>query len=156
MQRTRPEFPGLFGVHVEVPVDPETASVLRTVRASSGPVPFGPGSHHSLPAMMAKRLGIQSRIVMALHPKGDQPYMFGLSQCSSPRVWTPAEERLFEEIGRRLTDALTGLSIFRSLRESERRYRYIFESTGVVDLGGRLLPGQDCDRRAGGPRGARR
>jgi len=68
---------------------------------------------------------------MALYPKGDQPYMFGLSQCSSPRVWTPAEERLFEEIGRRLTDALTGLSIFRSLRESERRYRYIFESTGV-------------------------
>jgi len=131
MQRTRPEFPGLFGVGVEVPVDAETASVLRTVRASSGPVPFGPGSHHSLPAMMAKRLGIQSRIVMALYPKGDQPYMFGLSQCSSPRVWTPAEERLFEEIGRRLTDALTGLSIFRSLRESERRYRYIFESTGV-------------------------
>src|SRR5207253_1793833 len=131
MQRTRPEFPGLFGVGVEVPVDAETASVLRTVRASSGPVPFGPGSHHSLPAMMAKRLGIQSRIVMALYPKGDQPYMFGLSQCSSPRVWTPAEERLFEEIGRRLTDALTGLSIFRSLRESEQRYRYIFESTGV-------------------------
>src|SRR5206468_3861781 len=81
MQRTRPEFPGLFGVGVEVPVDAETASVLRTVRASSGPVPFGPGSHHSLPAMMAKRLGIQSRIVMALYPKGDQPYMFGLSQC---------------------------------------------------------------------------
>src|SRR5207249_7063659 len=127
----RPEYPGLFGVGDEVPMDPETAGVLRTVRASSGPVRFGPGSHHSLPAMMAKRLGIQSRIVMALYPKGDQPYMFGLSQCSYPRVWTPAEERLFEEIGRRLTDALTGLSIFRSLRESERRFRYIFESTGV-------------------------
>jgi len=131
MQRTRPEFPGLFGVGVDLPVDPETASVLRIVRASSAPVPFGPGSHHPLPAMMAKRLGIQSRIVMALYPKGDQPYMFGLSQCSSPRTWTPQEERLFEEIGRRLADALTGLSIFRSLRESERRYRYIFESTGV-------------------------
>ena len=64
---------------------------------------------------LAKRLGIQSRIVMALYPKGDQPYMFGLSQCSHPRIWTPHEERVFQEIGRRLADALTSLSIFRSL-----------------------------------------
>src|SRR5438445_255093 len=132
MQRTRPEYPGLFGVGDEVPMDPETAGVLRTVRASSGPVRFGPGSQHPLPAEMAKRLGIQSRIVMALYPKGDQPYMFGLSQCSYPRIWALQEERLFQEIGRRLTDALTSLSIFRSLRESEKRYRYIFDSTGVA------------------------
>jgi PAS domain S-box-containing protein len=131
MQRTRPEFPGLFSVGVDVPVDSEMASVLRTVRASSGPVRFGPGSPHPLPAKLAKRLGIKSRIVMALYPKGDQPYLFGLSQCSYPRVWTRLEERLFQDIGRRLTDALTSLSIFRSLRESEKRYRYIFESTGV-------------------------
>ena len=131
MQRTRPEFPGLYGVGVDVPVDAEMAGVLRTVRASNGPVQFGPGSHHPLPAKMAERLGVQSRIVMALYPKGDQPYMFGLSQCSHPRIWTPQEERVFQEIGRRLADALTSLSMFRSLRESEKRYRYIFESTGV-------------------------
>jgi len=132
MQRTRPEFPGLFGVGDEVPIDPDSAGVFRTVRASSGPVRFGPGSQYPLPAEMAKRLGIQSRIVMALYPKGDEPYMFGLSQSSYPRIWTPQEERLFQEIGRRLTDALTSLSIFRSLRESEQRYRYIFDSTGVA------------------------
>src|SRR5438445_11237605 len=40
MQRTRPEFPGLFPVGAEVPMDAETAGVLRTVRASSGPVRF--------------------------------------------------------------------------------------------------------------------
>jgi PAS domain S-box-containing protein len=70
---------------------------------------------------MAKSLGIQSRIAMALYPKGDQPYMFGLSQCSYPRAWTPQEERLFQEIGRRLEDALTSLLMFRSRGESERR-----------------------------------
>jgi PAS domain S-box-containing protein len=58
---------------------------------------------------------------MALYPKVDRPYIFGLHQCASPRVWTPQEERLFQEIGRRLADALTGLLMFRSLRESERR-----------------------------------
>ncbi len=47
--------------------------------------------------------------------------MFGLSQCSYPRVWTPQEERLFQEIGRRLEDALTTLLMFRNLQESEAR-----------------------------------
>ncbi len=121
MQRTRPEFPGLFAVGADVPVDAETADLLRTVRASSGPVGLGPRSQYPLPAKMAKKLGIQSRIVMALYPKGDQPYMFGLSQCSYPRAWTEQEERLFQAIGRRLEDALTSLLMFRSLRESERR-----------------------------------
>jgi PAS domain S-box-containing protein len=121
MQRTRPEFPGLFSVGLDLPVDPETADVLRTVRAASGPVRFGPGSPHPLPATLAQRLDIQSRIVMALYPKGDQPYMFGLSQCAYPRVWTPQEERLFQEIGRRLEDALTTLLMFRHLQDSEAR-----------------------------------
>jgi PAS domain S-box-containing protein len=121
MQRTRPEFPGFFAVGADVPVDAETADLLRTVRASSGPVGLGPRSQYPLPAKMAKSLGIQSRIVMALYPKGDQPYMFGLSQCSYPRSWTAQEERLFQEIGRRLEDALTSLLMFRSRGESERR-----------------------------------
>jgi hypothetical protein len=37
------------------------------------------------------------------------------------RVWTPQEERLFQEIGRRLEDALTSLLMLRHLRESERK-----------------------------------
>src|SRR5262249_32296202 len=121
MQRTRPEFPGRFSVGLDVPVDAETADVLRTVRAASGPVRFGPGAPHPLPSKLAQRLGIQSRIVMALYPKGDQPYMFGLSQCAYPRVWTPQEERLFQEIGRRLEDALTSFLMLRTLRDSERK-----------------------------------
>src|SRR3989441_228154 len=57
--------------------------------------------------------------------------IFGASQCSYARLWTPRQEFLFQEIGRRLEDALTSLSIFHRLRESEQRYRHIFESTGV-------------------------
>ena len=51
----------------------------------------------------------------------DKPYLFGLHQCSYARVWTAQEQRLFQEIGRRLADALTSLLMFRSLRESERK-----------------------------------
>jgi PAS domain S-box-containing protein len=104
-----------------VPVDPEVAQVFQTVRASSSPVRFGPGSKHPLPAEAATRFSIQSMMAMAIYPKGDQPYLLGLHQCSYSRVWTPQEERLFQEIGRRLEDALTSLLMFRHLRESERK-----------------------------------
>jgi len=131
MQRTRPDFPGLFAVGEPVPMEPDTADVFRTVRAARGAVQFGPHSEFPLGSRLAKRLGMQSRMVMALYPKGDQPYMFGVSQCSYPRVWTRQEQFLFEGIGRRLEDALTSLSIFQRLSESEKRYRHIFESTAV-------------------------
>ena len=121
MQRTRPEFPGRFGIGEDIPMDPDTAEVFQIVRGASGAVAFGPGSAYPLPERMAKALGVQSRLLMALYPKGDRPYMFGLSQCSSPRVWALQEAQLFQAIGRRLTDALTSLSMLRSLRESERR-----------------------------------
>src|SRR3989442_8333975 len=121
MEHTRPEFPGAFALGLELPVDAEIAGAFRLVRTSTAPVRFGPASDHPLPAGTATRFGIQSMIAMAIHPKGDRPSMLGLHQCAYPRAWTPPEERLFQEIGRRLEDALTGVLIFRDLGESERR-----------------------------------
>jgi PAS domain S-box-containing protein len=132
MEQTRPEFPGPYRLGEDLPVDPTTATLFGLVRASRDPVPFGPDTNPPLPPEMATRLGIKSRLLMAVYPKGDQPYMFGLSQCSRSRVWTPLEGALFQNIGQRLADALTSLSVVRSLRSSERRYRSIFESTGVT------------------------
>ena len=114
--------PALFALGLDLPVDPDIAKVFQTVRASSGPVRFGPGSEHPLPAEAAKRFSIQSHdCAWPSIPKVDKPYMLGLHQCSYPRVWTPQEERLFQEIGRRLEDALTSLLMFRNLGESERK-----------------------------------
>jgi PAS domain S-box-containing protein len=121
MEHARPEFPGAFTLGVDFPVNPDIAKVLRTVRASGSPVRFDAGSEPPLPGEAAERFSIQSMIAMALYAKGDKPYMLGLHQCSYPRGWTPQEERLFQEIGRRLEDALTGLLIFRNLGESERK-----------------------------------
>ena len=121
MEHVRPEFPGAFALGLDLPVVPDVAKAFQTVRASSGPVRFGPASEHSLPAETAKRFSIQSIIAMAVYPKGDKPYMLGLHQCSYPRAWTPQEERLFQEIGRRLEDALTSLLMFRNQGESERK-----------------------------------
>jgi PAS domain S-box-containing protein len=121
MEHTRPDFPGAFALGVDLPMDAEVAGVFRIARAASGAVRFGPGSEHPVPAQLAEGFSIRSIIGMAVYPKVDKPYLFGLHQCSYPRVWTPPEERLFQEIGRRLGDALTSLLTVRDLRESEAR-----------------------------------
>lgn len=121
MEQTRPEFPGAFSLGAELPIDTDVATVFRTARAANAAVSFGPGCELQLPAQLAESFSIRSVLAMALYPKADQPYLFGLHQCSRPRAWTAQEKRLFEETGHRLADALTSLLIFRSLRESERK-----------------------------------
>ncbi len=120
-ERTRPEYIGALGAGAEIPNEPEVADVSRSLLASDGPVRFDPESDCALPSKLTERFGIKSIIAMAVHPKVDKPYAFGLHQCSYPRVWTPHEERLFHEIGRRLADALDTLLMFRDLRESQRK-----------------------------------
>jgi signal transduction histidine kinase len=121
MERTRPEYIGAFGLGAEIPNDPEVADAVRAVLASGGPVRFDPESGHPLPSAPAERFSVRSMIAMAVYPKMDKPYMFGLHQCSHARIWTPPEERLFQEIGRRLADGLDTLLAFRDLRKSERK-----------------------------------
>jgi PAS domain S-box-containing protein len=121
MEHNRPNFPGAFALGVDLPMDAEVAKVFQIARAHSGPERFGPGSEHPIPGQLAERFNIQSMIGMAVYPKADKPYMFGLHQCSYPRAWTPQEAQLFREIGRRIADALSSLLMFRSLRDSEAR-----------------------------------
>ena len=120
MERTRPEYLGAFGLGLEVPNDPEVAGVFRRVLVSSDPVRFDPESGRTPPSAPADRFAIRSMLAMAVHPKVDRPYLFGLHQCSHARVWTPQEERLFQAIGRRLADALDTLLMFQDVREAHR------------------------------------
>jgi len=120
-ERARPEYIGALDAGEDIPNGPEVADMARSLLASDGPVRFDPESDGALPSELAERFGIKSIIAMAVYPKVDRPYAFGLHQCSRPRVWTPHEERLFHEIGRRLADGLDTLLMFRNLRESQRK-----------------------------------
>jgi PAS domain S-box-containing protein len=100
----------------------------------------GPGATDlSIPPEMRERFRIQSAIAIAVRPKGDRPYLFGLHQCSHARGWTAAERRLFEEIARRLEDALTSVLAHRNLlarEEDLRRSRaYLAEAQKVSHTG---------------------
>jgi PAS domain S-box-containing protein len=125
MEHTRPEYPGAFALGEEFPVDTRAAELLR--RVLDGP---GAATDLSVPPEIRERFSIQSIMAIAVRPKGDRPYLFGLHQCSHARAWTAAERRLFEEIARRLEDALTSVLAHRNLlasqeelRASEERFR---------------------------------
>jgi signal transduction histidine kinase/CHASE1-domain containing sensor protein len=130
--RARTECPGACGLGAEIPNDPDTADAMRLVLSRRGPVRFDPESGHALPLGLAGGYEIRSLIVMAVYPKMNTPYMFGLHQCTHLRIWTPPEERLFQEIGWRLADALeTGL-MFSQLVESRGALRTLADEQAAL------------------------
>jgi PAS domain S-box-containing protein len=133
IEHTRPEYPGAFAAR-DVPLDRDMAAVFRRASATRGVLVFGAGNALQLRGALAERFSICSQMVMTVRPKVDRPYLFGLHQCSRPRVWTAQEKRLFEEVGRRLDDALTSLLIFRSLRENIAELRQAQEKLGASEL----------------------
>jgi PAS domain S-box-containing protein len=130
-ERARPEFRGMSRAHDGVAMTAEYMHRFRTLRETDGPVTFGSGGRYPLPAGV-QQFGVQSMIAVAVYPHADQPYAFGLHQCSFPRVWTANEERLVQEIGRRLADGLTSRFVLRSLRASEGR---LAEAQRVAHVG---------------------
>jgi PAS domain S-box-containing protein len=118
MEHTSPEYPGAFALGEELPVDGVGSEVLRSVLLAPGAV-----ENPVMPPAISERFGIQSMIAIAVRPKGDRPYLFGLTQCSRPRAWTADERRLFEETARRLEDVLTSVLAHRNLLASQEELR---------------------------------
>lgn len=146
MGHSKPEYPGVCALGVEIPMDPHVAETFRILLAADGPVQFGPRTGNPLPPDELERYGFKSFMAMALHPKVDKPWQFGIHQCSSPRVWSAGEEKLLQEIGRRLADALTSMLTYRNLQENERRLALIkfalgntHESAFLCDILGHFI-----------------
>ncbi|MGZ3693828.1 MAG: GAF domain-containing sensor histidine kinase [Bdellovibrionota bacterium] len=138
MERTKPEYPGATSAQLGVTMDVLVADAFMDLLESTRPVKFEPGKgRHQVTKSMKEKFGFKSVLAMALYPKGDKPWVLGLHQCSYARVWTPEEEQLFQEIGRRLSDGLTSLLAYRSLQQSEEKFRRMVEtaSEGVWAAG---------------------
>jgi PAS domain S-box-containing protein len=128
MERTRAEYPGALSSGTTVPMDEDGAAVLRLLLDAGGAVSFGEGSDHPVHPILSERFGVAAQLSMAVFPKVGKPWQFGIHQCSHAKNWSPDERALFERIGWRLSDALTGLLMYRDLQTSEREFRTLAEN----------------------------
>jgi diguanylate cyclase (GGDEF)-like protein/PAS domain S-box-containing protein len=87
-------------------------------------------------------------LLMAIYPKRDKPYMFGMHQCRFARIWGPKEAKLFQSIGMRLADALSSLLAYRDLQRNEAQLRALMQTipdlVWLKDLNGTYLA---CNRQ---------
>lgn len=132
MEVTKPEYPGAKILNVDIPMPPDMAEDLRNALDAKEPVIYIAGTEKPINKVTAEQFGVQSQMFYPLYPKIGKPWVFGMHQCSYPRTWTPDEKRLFQEISRRLSDALTSLLMFQDLCKSELENRAIVSA--VPDL----------------------
>jgi len=144
-ERARLEFAGAGAgaLDGEAPMTQDTRDMLAVLSAAPGPVAFAPGAEQPAPEAARARFGVQSRLAMAIRPKGAKACVFGLHQCSRARVWTEDDRRLFEAIGRKLEDALSSHHAHLVLRERENQLSALFltlpDMVWVKDMDGRYL-----------------
>lgn len=125
MEVTKPGYPGAYALRTDIPMMPDIAQNLREALVSKAPLTYVVGTDMPVNQTVADRFGVKSQMFMALYPKVDGPWVFGLHQCSYPRVWTVREQKLFQEIGERITDSLTSLLIYEDLQKKNRMLRML-------------------------------
>ncbi len=130
IESTKPEYPGANKLGPQ-PVNDKVAWVMKAVLEKDHPVRLGQEEQFPLPFSFKDLFGIRANMAMALYPRVDKPWQFGIHQCSEERIWTEQEMRLFEEIGHRLSDALNNLLVSRDLHDSEERFRLVYENSPV-------------------------
>ena len=127
VESTSPDCPGLGEVNTETPVTAGLVHSMRELLASAVPLPYVAGTERCVSPELADPFTIQSQLAIAVYPKVGKPWIFGLHQCSHPRLWTNEEQRLFKEISHRMADGLSSLLSLRNLKESETRFRELAE-----------------------------
>jgi diguanylate cyclase (GGDEF)-like protein/PAS domain S-box-containing protein len=148
MERTRPEWPGGYAMKRDFPMTPVVQEVQRAMLVAPGPVKF------DSPRMAALQLSdmeaaftIRAQLTMAIHPQMDKSWALGIHHCAQPYVFSEEETSLFEDIGNRVSEALSRLLAMDRLKQSERYNRMLFDSSpiGLVlcRIDGSLI---DCNR----------
>jgi PAS domain S-box-containing protein len=128
MERTHANYPGAFALGVPEPMTPSVSALFELLLGSEGTVEFVAGNCFDPEEDPWKKFEIRSVLAMALRPRTGKAWQFGVHQCSYARVWTTHQKKLFLEIGRRLSDGLNTLLMYRNLQESEGLLDRIFEN----------------------------
>jgi PAS domain S-box-containing protein len=128
MERTRPEWPGLFVQGVDIPMDSAISAVMSEFIRANGTVQYCFETGYPTSSPVARRFSVKSQLAIALRPKIGKAWAFGLHHCASEVRHDEKDLHLFSAVARRITDSLSSLISIRQQRESEAKYRLLIES----------------------------
>ena len=151
MEQTRPEWPGAHILGTDFPMTPDISEIIKAVLSLSGPVCFDPQSGRPMPGYATQAFCIQSQMLLALYPKVGKPWILGLHHCAKAHVFSNEEIQVFNEVGLRISDALSSSIYLKHMRLSEHKYRSLFEhmAQGVMyhDAAGRITSANPAAER---------
>ncbi|MEO7621818.1 MAG: PAS domain S-box protein, partial [Gallionella sp.] len=132
MERSLPEWPGLFAQGSEIAMTPDMSAIYSELLEAPGTIQYGPGTDHPLPPIVAEQFSVKSQLMIALRPKVGNAWVFGLHHCAAEVMHSEADIQLFTVIAQRISDSLNGLISIRQLRESEEQLRAFLENSAVI------------------------
>jgi diguanylate cyclase (GGDEF)-like protein/PAS domain S-box-containing protein len=137
MERTRPEWPGLFAQGVDMPMENDISAICSASLGANGPIQSAPDTEQIVPPLIAELFSVKSQLMIALRPKIGKAWLFGLHHCSSAVKHDECELQLYSAIAHRIADAISGLITIRQLRESESHSQRLADS--IIDQAGVLV-----------------
>jgi diguanylate cyclase (GGDEF)-like protein/PAS domain S-box-containing protein len=129
MERTRPEWQGLFTLGGEIPMTRDVSEIFIDLLRTNAAIQFGPYTDHPIPQFVAEQFSVKSQLQIALRPKIGKAWVFGLHHCVSEVMHDEEDLHLFMAIAHRISDTLSSLISVRQLRESEAKFRTLYDST---------------------------
>lgn len=110
---------------------PAVSEAMKMALVVNSPLVFEP-NHPFLLQEAVQKFSIHSMMIIALRPKHDMVWLFAVQQCSSDRLWTEKERKLFSLIAEKLADPLGNYIYHKELIHSQER---LAEAQSIAHIG---------------------
>ncbi len=132
-EKTAPECTGMRSNGEAIPIDSTIRVLLEAALSSNQVVSINQDTVSTLPgAGLFQKYNIKSYMMQVIQPRVGERWLLSLQQCSQDRAWSSHDQKLFREIGSRISDSLGSLLLMKSLKESEERFRNLAEKSPVA------------------------
>jgi diguanylate cyclase (GGDEF)-like protein/PAS domain S-box-containing protein len=130
LERTRPQWPGLFTQGADIPMESTISAIFSELLGAEGTIQYYPNSEHPVPPPISENFSVKSQLMVALRPKIGKPWVFGLHHCEREVIHDNDDLKLFTSLAHRVSDTLSVFISTRQLRESEERWKFALEGAG--------------------------
>ena len=122
-EKHRQDFPAAPPSGTDIPSDTMSRQTFLDGLKSDAPVCYRKSHLLSGNPETSKPYSIRSQMAITLNRDSEVPWMLGIHQCNRERTWSAEEKRLFQDIAKRIEDALNQMLLYQELATSETNLR---------------------------------